>query len=119
MRVLIVDNDVEILDLLKEEFNFNGYAATIVTTTHEAIGKLKTKKFDAVISEYNMPSGHGMRVLAYINSMKKRPIFFFATGHMDVNIENCLAEGACGVFEKPFDFNLLVCAVHQNLSQKI
>ena len=61
-----------------------------------------------------MPNGNGMAVLAFVNSMAKRPLFYFVSGQADVTIEQALCVGAKKFFSKPFDLEELIKAIQND-----
>lgn len=62
--------------------------------------------FDIVISDYSMPDGNGGDLLRYIYEEKKRCVFAFYTGSVNLVLPNTDAF-FLGVIEKP-DFEMLV-----------
>jgi DNA-binding NtrC family response regulator len=109
LKVLIVDDEPDILDLMEEEFSYCGYQTITAICGNDAINVLETQDIDIVVSDYKMPNGNGMAVLTYVNSMNKKiPIFFFVSGQADVSIEDALKAGAKKFFTKPFDLDELI-----------
>lgn len=108
MKVLVVDDDQEVLNLITEEFNYKGYVVLTASSGNEAIETLKRDTFDVIVSDFQMPNGCGMSILNFINSMKNRPVFIFFSGQTSVSIEFFKNAGANEYFAKPFDLELLV-----------
>lgn len=104
MKILIVDDEQDILELMAEEFIDLGHEIELAICGNEAIEKLKSSHFDIVLSDYMMPNGNGLTLLTYINSLAKKPIFFFASGYSEISQDECLARGASYFFTKPFCF---------------
>ena len=111
LRILIVDDEPDILDILAEEFIEIGHTIFKAQSGEEAVECLKKEMIDVVISDYRMPNGNGMMVLDYVNKMNKKPLFFFVSGQSDISISQCLKAGALNFFAKPFDLDFLVCEV--------
>ena len=106
--VLIIDDEPDILELMEEEFRYCGYQTLIAICGKDANVILDTKHVDIVVSDYKMPNGNGMSVLAHVNSMAKKPVFFFVSGQADVSVEDALRAGAKKFFSKPFDLDALI-----------
>lgn len=108
MRILIVDDERDILELMADEFKFYGHEIEVAVSGNEAIEKLKLFQFDVIVSDYRMPNGNGMTLLNYVNTLVIKPIFFFFSGQSDASIEECLFNGAKHFFTKPFNLNELI-----------
>lgn len=59
-RVLIVDDERAVLDVVNEILMDQGYATVAVTSPTEALRKAKREKFDALILDVYMPEMSGM-----------------------------------------------------------
>ena len=117
LTVLIVDDEPDILELMEEEFIYNGYETLIAVCGNDAIKILAEKKIDVVVSDYKMPNGNGMVVLSYVNTMEKRPLFIFVSGQADVSIEDAIRAGAHKFFSKPFDLDQLIKEIEIDMNQ--
>lgn len=114
LTVLIVDDDIDIVELVDEEFRSSGYLTYTAQSGNEAIEVLKEKKVDVIISDYKMPDGNGMDLLKHINKMKHKPAFYFVSGHSDLTSEECESAGALKFFTKPFDLTELINQITTN-----
>lgn len=112
-KILIVDDERDIVEILAEEFINCGHEIDIAFSGNEAIEKLKLLSFDVIISDYRMPNGNGMKLLAFVNSLLVKPNFFFLTAQADASDEVCLANGAKFIFLKPFDLDELIQKINE------
>lgn len=116
LKVLIVDDEPDILDLMEEEFRYCGYQTMTAVCGNDAVKVLETQDIDIVVSDYKMPNGNGMSVLNHVNNMKKKkPIFFFVSGQADVSTEDLVRAGAKKFFTKPFDLDELIKEIEINI----
>lgn len=60
-RVLVVDDDPTICDLLTTKLKFAGFSTKACTSGEDALKILEKDKFDAIISDLNMPGISGLR----------------------------------------------------------
>jgi CheY-like chemotaxis protein len=75
-KILIVDDEADILEVLKRRLEANGYDVVPVANGEEALDKLKTVKPDAVMLDILMPGIDGLEVLRMIREKdKKIPVF--------------------------------------------
>ncbi len=116
LTVLIVDDEPDILELMEEEFKYFGYPTITAVCGNDAIKILDNNKVDIVVSDYKMPNGNGMVVLAHVKKMAKPPIFFFVSGQADVSVEDALRAGAKRFFSKPFDLDVLIKQIEADVT---
>lgn len=124
-EVLIVDDEPEILDLMENLLDMEGFGVLRAESGEEALKISKGKSLSVVISDYRMP---GMNGIELITELKKTHIgvpMIIATGYADVNIaiEAINNGGAYKLFKKPWDpFDLLQeikLAIEHSYSEKI
>lgn len=116
MKILIVDDEMDILELMAEEFQLKGHEVTLAQSGNEAVSILKIKSFDVVVSDFKMPDGNGMTVLDFVNSLNPRPVFYFVSGQADISVAECIKAGAREFFSKPFDLDQLILKVEFSLA---
>lgn len=64
-KILIVDDEADIVSMLKDYFEFNGYDTITASNGREAIEKAG-KQPDIILLDVNMPDVDGMEVCARI-----------------------------------------------------
>jgi DNA-binding response OmpR family regulator len=62
-KILVVDDEANIRELYREEFEDMGYEVTTVADGAEALAVLDTKKFDLVTLDMRMPDVDGIETL--------------------------------------------------------
>ena len=62
-RILVVDDEANIRELYREEFEDMGYEVTTVADGAEALVVIETKKFDLVTLDMRMPDIDGIETL--------------------------------------------------------
>jgi len=65
-RVLVVDDEQVVCDLLYDELSERGYLCTTVLDGSSALAKLATEDFDVVLLDIRPPGTSGMEVLREI-----------------------------------------------------
>lgn len=84
-RLLIVEDDTDIRELLKH------YLKDSVDEIYEAdngsiaLEIVKTKEFDTILSDIEMPQMNGLKFLAYLRSLGQMTPFVVLTAHGDHN----------------------------------
>jgi two-component system chemotaxis response regulator CheY len=104
-RILIVDDSVTVLQVLKLTLTNAGYEVLEAGDGQDALGKLNGEKVDMMITDLNMPKLDG---IGLIKEVRKRPDYRFVPIVMlttesagDKKVEG-KAAGASGWIVKPF-----------------
>ena len=124
-EVLIVDDEPEILDLMENLLDMEGFKVLRAESGEEALKIAKGKSLSVVISDYRMPGMNGIELISELNKSHKDVPMIIATGYADVNIaiEAINKGGAYKLFKKPWDpFDLLQeikLAIEYSYSEKI
>ncbi|MCO4754533.1 MAG: response regulator [Bacteriovoracaceae bacterium] len=100
-KILIVDDETSIADLMKEAFEFDDFKAASRYSGNQAIEFLKDNPVDLVISDVRMPDGDGLALLEFVNQMENAPKLVFITGHSEYTAQSLKEKGAMEVFYKP------------------
>ena len=109
LRVLIVDDEEELVSALVERLNLRGFAAQGVTTGVEALSVLEGQEFDVVLLDVKMPGLGGLEVIRRIKSARPKQEVILLTGHGSVkSIEEGMALGAFDYLMKPVKIDNLV-----------
>ena len=101
-RVLVVDDEVDILDIFQEGLSHHGLEVDTASCGESALEIFKQNHHDIIISDVRMPVKSGMDLLRNIKiDIGANPLFIFITGYPDFSLEDCMAEGAADFVEKP------------------
>lgn len=103
-RLLIVDDELEIQEMLCNHFGFLGYEMHRAFNGREALEKMANAKFDVVISDIIMPEMDGIDLLRNIKQQYPMTHVIMITGY--VKLENalaCMRHGADTCVFKPFN----------------
>jgi DNA-binding NtrC family response regulator len=116
-RILIVDDEPTILNLLNKILIGQGYDATPASNGEKALQLLQTETFDLMISDINMTPINGMELLR--KATKDWPnmgvIMLTAYGTVATAVE-AMKEGAFDYITKPFKLDELVLTVQRALT---
>jgi CheY-like chemotaxis protein len=111
-RVLVVDDEPQIVDMLRELLVELGY--TVATAGHgaEALHLVPEYKPDAVLLDLQMPGVSGLQVLDQLRRDHPGLPVVIVTGNTDVDVaRSTLARGAFDYLRKPFQFDVLARVV--------
>jgi YesN/AraC family two-component response regulator len=103
IRVLIVDDDLDLRSSLIDYFKSSGYDTTGAKNGLRAIDLIKKTHFDIVLLDLNMPVMNGMQTMREIQKISPSTFIFIITGEFDVEKYQYYRNG-CVLFEKkPLD----------------
>ena len=118
-RILVVDDDDEVVKYLVEMLKRDGYSALGVTSSREALTLARDREFDLVVTDIEMPDLRGPDLLAAILAHKPGQLLIFITafGSIDLAVQ-MLRAGACDFIAKPFQIEVLLLAVERALRER-
>jgi len=113
-RILVVDDEDMIRELLQETFRRKGYGVDTVEKGNEALRRIEAQKYDLLVSDIRLPDISGMKILT--ETKKKWPdigiIMITAYGSIK-NAVKAMKQGAFDYITKPFDLDELELIVEK------
>lgn len=106
MRMLVVDDEAEIADMLAEYFTLEGFEVTCANSGSEAL-VAAPRGFDIILLDVNMPGMDGFEVCRRIREHLSCPIIFLTARNEDVDQLDGFAAGADDYVLKPFSLPVL------------
>jgi DNA-binding response OmpR family regulator len=116
MRLLIVEDNEELAELLAKGLQAAGYEADILSTTEEARNVLQTTFYAALILDLGLPDGDGLELLREIRR-RNNPIpvlVLTARGGLQDRVQG-LRSGADDYLVKPFALEELVARLEAQM----
>jgi len=116
-KVLIVDDEAEVRQVLEEFLRSRGYEAVLAQSGPEALGVLDAQKPDLVLLDVAMPEMDGVEALSRIVALHPSLPVIMVTANADIGVTSkLLAMGAVDYIPKPFDLDYLDQALSIQLS---
>ncbi|MCA1786788.1 MAG: sigma-54 dependent transcriptional regulator, partial [Desulfobacteraceae bacterium] len=84
-KVLIIDDDAQVCDILTTVFSRMGHTASFALTLQQGLGKIATEIIDVVFLDVNLPDGNGLLAIETIQKMPDAPEIIIFTGNEDVD----------------------------------
>lgn len=116
-RVLIVDDDIEITNLLHLVLDPNEFEVSSCHTGREAVELAKKLQPDVMIVDMYLPEMDGLAVTRAVRSFSNLPILILSVIDKPAVIEQALREGADDFMTKPVNQTLLVAHL-KNLARR-
>lgn len=116
-RILIIDDDLAIVDVLEMIFDEEGYAVLRAYSGHEALTLAKQHTPDLMLLDLMLPDMHGSVVADHIRSeptLKHIPILVVSASKDMQDIASTM--DVQGAIAKPFQMNTLLATVERQLS---
>jgi DNA-binding NtrC family response regulator len=102
-RILIVDDDAEILSFMADALDGQGYDVRSLQNSANASAVLGEERFDLIVTDVVMPVVHGLEILETAKRRSPTARVVFVTGHPEQAIvREGLEKGVVSVLEKPF-----------------
>jgi len=118
-RILVVDDDRRICELLVETLGAIGYQAEGAFNARTALKKIDTEKFDLVISDIVMPEISGIELLAELQKKKAGLPVVMITGNVYEDfLQGARSAGAAALLTKPFRISQIEQAMEEVLGKK-
>ncbi|MDK9699542.1 MAG: response regulator [bacterium] len=112
LRVLIVDDEVEIVRLLSEIISTVGWEAVGARDGLDAYELFKREKFDLIITDIYMPRMNGLELLAKVKKDKVEMPVMLITGYSHFKqLLQSLRYKPDGFLQKPFDVSELILSI--------
>jgi len=113
-KVLIVDDDTSMCELLADGLVQHGYEAHWNASPHEALTQLAEHNFDVVLTDINMREMSGLELCQ--KAIEARPelpvIVITAFGSMETAVQ-AIRVGAYDFITKPFDIDVVAIAIER------
>ena len=111
-RVLVVDDEREVRQVLQEFLVSRGYDVVQAASGMDALAILQAEKLDLVLLDLAMPGLDGMETLKRITALGAPVPVIMVTANADIGLTSkLLALGAADYIPKPFDLDYLDQAV--------
>ncbi len=121
-KILLVDDDSDLLQLLKKRFQFAGYDCTCVTTVESALMALEVMEPHLVILDLGFQHASGTAFLQSAHRWTSLgspvPPVIVLSGNTEKEIVELTMEmGAVAFLPKPYDTDVLLATVSRYLTE--
>jgi DNA-binding response OmpR family regulator len=81
MRVLLVDDEQELVSTIGERLRLRGIDAEWATSSQDALKQIATRHFDVAVLDMKMPRVGGLELKKYLQARCPQMKFIFLTGY--------------------------------------
>jgi DNA-binding response OmpR family regulator len=117
-RILVVDDEAEIVELLRDVLTAEGYVVDAAPDAESALQLIRENIYDAALLDFNLPDMDGVMLHRQIRQMDEElaahAIFMSGLLQSNINLGYYLTESG-GFLAKPFDVADVLAQIRQLL----
>lgn len=119
MRVLLVEDAVDLAEATQGQFARNGIACDLAMTVADARACLAVQPYDVIVLDINLPDGNGTDLLQDIRRQGHLVPVLMLTAQFSVDDKvSAFSLGADDYLVKPFDYRELEARIHAMLRRE-
>jgi ActR/RegA family two-component response regulator len=119
LRLLIVDDDIEFLEILERRLSRRGFTVTAHTTCPYALEAAERQSFDAAIVDRSVPGGIDLELVVKLNAIDGNlPIIVLSGWNGPNYVDEAQAAGACEYLAKPCALGDIEAALERALGAR-
>jgi EAL domain-containing protein (putative c-di-GMP-specific phosphodiesterase class I) len=119
-RVLVVDDDDIFLKVCRTVLRRAGFQVDAVSSSTEALERIRGNAYDAIVSDIRMPGGDGISLLRAARNQDPTLPFVLMTGAPTVETAiSAVEHGALRYMQKPFDVDNFVSVVSEAVARRV
>ena len=111
MRLLVVEDEVDLLESLAQALREGGYAVDTADNGDDGYFKAKTWDYDAILLDWMLPKLNGIELLRRLRRDKKTPVLLLTAKDAVSDRVAGLDQGADDFLVKPFNLSELLARV--------
>lgn len=119
LRILIVDDEPDIVDLLGEILESSGFEVASALDAKTALEQVKEQIFDAAIVDFNLPDMNGVMLHRRIRQMDEelaqKTLFTSGQVQSDQDLDYYMVYGG-GFLSKPFEVEQVLSALDKAIN---
>jgi len=116
LKILLLEDDFNLADSLKEILELENYEVDVVSTASEAYEKTFNNKYDLYIFDINLPDENGIEVLKNLREADDKTPTIFITALVDLNtMAKAFNVGIEDYIKKPFEPEELLIRINAKL----
>lgn len=110
-KILIVEDEAAISDLIKIELELQGYKCEVANDGELAADYIEKNNYDLILLDIMLPQIDGYELLEYIKQVSQTPVIFLTAKSQTKDKIKGLHEGADDYITKPFEIGELIARI--------
>ncbi len=107
MRILLIEDDRDLNETIKEFLELSGFEVISVFDGEEGLSKAYEENFDLLIVDVKLPKINGFELVKELRKTKNTPVIFLTSLNSQKDIEEGFLSGGDDYITKPFSLNEL------------
>lgn len=118
-KILVVDDDSTFCIMLKTFLTKNGFEVKEAFSYDEAVRLINSNGFDVLLSDFRLPEGSGMELLAEAKQKSADTIVILMTGYADIRVAvSAIKKGAYEYVTKPINPDEILLTINNALKAR-
>jgi DNA-binding NtrC family response regulator len=115
-RVMLIDDEVDLLDIMAEELSSAGYDVSAFHSGRDAIRAASRERFDLAITDLKMPDLDGLETAAQLKRLDPSLPIIVATGYAsEAAVLASSTRGIVGWLLKPFGLDQILDTIERTI----
>ncbi len=118
-KILVVDDDVDILTLVKMTLNMNGFKVEVISRWEKIDNAIQDFVPDLILLDVSLGGADGREICKRIKTSKETghiPVILFSANiEMEKSIDNCHAQA---FISKPYELSYFLNTIKSNLKSE-
>lgn len=119
MKILVLDDEQRMLDLLEIVLTLRGYEVVCTTSHEEVLNLIQKSSYDVLLLDVMMPDCDGISLCKQIRMTSEIPIIMLTARVEKEDIVRGFQAGADDYVTKPFDEDILDARIHAVVKRKV
>lgn len=120
MKILLVEDDLMLNEMITEYLSSTGHAITSAKSGNESLKILNEQRFDLLILDINLPDIDGFRILENMHEQKRMIPTIYISALIDIEeISRAFDLGCYDYLKKPFHLKELTLRINKILKTRI
>lgn len=117
-RILIIDDDMDMCNLLSRFLNRKGFETDMAFSGNKGLAKFKEQSFDVVLCDFRLGDIDGREVLAQLKTIHPSVVVIIITGYSDIKMAvDVIRQGAFDYITKPLIPEEVVNVINRGLQE--
>jgi len=118
-RILLVDDEKELIDVIKERLELDGYTVTACYDANQALKEVQTQKYDVAVIDLILQDADGITVMTRMKVIKPliECVVLSGQGTLKMAVE-AMKQGAFEFLEKPCDHEIFTQTIDMACDRK-
>jgi len=120
-RILVVDDDVSLLETMRDGLSLKGYQCETAENAITALELISKNTFDSMVADVVLPDMTGFELTEKVKKLKPDMVVIIMTGFIEeFSYKDAMESGASDFIKKPFALKELIARVeHATMHEKL